>query len=75
VVRYLAAILTFLLSLAFIGLAWLEAIVRGGTCDAAEGGGSCDPGVWATGFWSGALLFLILSLAVLRNAEQRQIRR
>jgi hypothetical protein len=73
--RYLAAIVSFVLSLGLICLAWLEMIVRGGTCGESEGGGSCAPGVWAISIWSGALLFLILSIFVLRTAEHRRISR
>ncbi len=66
-----ALILTPLIGLALFGLWMLEAIVRGGTCGPAEGGGSCAAGLLSWALLGGAVVALGATIVLVMLRRRR----
>jgi hypothetical protein len=62
--RYVAFFAASLLAIVLFALWFLAAIVRGGTCGPAEGGGSCAAGLLSWGLLAGALIAIATSIAL-----------
>ncbi len=67
-----ALIVTSLLGVVLFGLWALEAIVRGGGCGPAEGGGSCDAGLLSWALLGGTLVAFGATIVLLVGLVRRR---
>jgi hypothetical protein len=70
--RYAGFFAASLLAIVLFALWFLEAIVRGGTCGPAEGGGGCAAGLVSWALLAGTLIAVGTSIALAISVLRRR---